>query len=133
MGNRMKARIEGIRTYRLILDTGYCLNLEKCLYVPGCARNLISVAKLDCLGFNFRIENDIFHLYKLSYYYGSGTLVDDLYRLNLDVNFSESLFNVEHVVDRNSSAGKECSAFLWHKRLGHISKERMLRLVKNEI
>ncbi|WVZ07573.1 hypothetical protein V8G54_020919 [Vigna mungo] len=51
------AQIEGIGTYRLILDTGYCLNLEKCLYVPGCARNLISVAKLDCLGFNFKIEN----------------------------------------------------------------------------
>ncbi|WVZ12860.1 hypothetical protein V8G54_017390 [Vigna mungo] len=118
---------------KLIIDTGYCLNLEKCLYVPGCARNLISVAKLDCLGFNFRIENGIFHLYKLSYYYGSGTLLDGLYRLNLDVNFSESLFNIEHVVDRNSSSGKECSAFLWHKRLGHISKERMLRLVKNEI
>ncbi|WVY90570.1 hypothetical protein V8G54_036084 [Vigna mungo] len=133
MGNKMKARIEGIGTYRLILDTGYCLNLEKCLYVPGCARNLISVAKLDCLGFNFKIENGIFHLYKLSYYYGSGTLMDGLYRLNLDVDFSESLFNVEHVVDRNSSAGNECSAFLWHKRLGHISKERMLRLVKNEI
>ncbi|WVZ04530.1 hypothetical protein V8G54_025336 [Vigna mungo] len=132
MGNIMKAHIEGIRTYRLILDTGYCLNLEKCLYVPGCARNLISVAKLDCLGFNFRIENGIFHLYKLPYYYGYGTLLDGLYRLNLDVNFSESLFNVEHV-DRNSSAGNECSAFLWHKRLGHISKERMLRLVKNEI
>ncbi|WVZ07203.1 hypothetical protein V8G54_020549 [Vigna mungo] len=78
MGNRMKARIEGIGTYRLILDTGYCLNLEKCLYVPGCARNLIYVAK-------------------------------------------------------NSSAGNECSSFLWHKRLSHISKERMLRLVKNEI
>ncbi|WVZ16815.1 hypothetical protein V8G54_009797 [Vigna mungo] len=29
--------------------------------------------------------------------------------------------------------GNECSAFLWHKILGHISKERMLRLVKNEI
>ncbi|KAJ1412275.1 gag-polypeptide of LTR copia-type, partial [Sesbania bispinosa] len=49
MGNRMKARIEGIGTYRLILDTGCCLDLEKCLYVPGCARNLVSVAKLDCL------------------------------------------------------------------------------------
>ena len=100
----MKARIEGIRTYKLILDTGDCLNLEKRLYVPGCARNLIFVAKLDYLGFNFRIENGIFHLYKLSYYYGSGTLLDGLYRLNLDVNFSESLVNVEHVI------GSKCSA-----------------------
>jgi len=27
----------------------------------------------------------------------------------------------------------ERSAYLWHKRLGHISKERRQRLVKNEI
>ena len=31
MGNRMKARIEGVGTYRIVLDTGYCLDLEKCL------------------------------------------------------------------------------------------------------
>ncbi|KAJ1434123.1 gag-polypeptide of LTR copia-type [Sesbania bispinosa] len=101
MGNRMKERIERIGTYRLILDTGCCLDVEKCLYVPGCARNLVSVAKLDCLG-------------------------DGLYRFNLDVNFSESLFNVEQVVGSKRSARNECSAFLWHQRLGHISKERML-------
>ena len=28
---------------------------------------------------------------------------------------------------------KEKSSILWHKRLGHISKERMERLIKNEI
>jgi len=60
----MKARIEGIGTYRLILDTSYCLDLEKCLYVSSCARNLISVAKLNCLGFNFKIENGVFYLYR---------------------------------------------------------------------
>jgi len=27
----------------------------------------------------------------------------------------------------------ECSAYLWHKRLGHISKEMIEILVKNEI
>ena len=27
----------------------------------------------------------------------------------------------------------ECCAYLWHKHLGHISKERMQKLVKNEI
>ena len=56
IGNRMKAQVEGIGTYRLILDTGYRLDLEKCLYVPECARNLISVSRLDILGFDFRLK-----------------------------------------------------------------------------
>jgi len=106
MGNRMKAWIEGIGTYRLILDSGCCLDLEKCFYVSVCARNLISVAKLDKLGFNFRICNGSFSLYKNLYYYGFGTLIDDLYCFNLDVKFVESLFHVEcsnHIVCKENS------------------------------
>ncbi|KAL2327971.1 hypothetical protein Fmac_021398 [Flemingia macrophylla] len=133
MGNKMKARIDGMGTYRLILDTGCCLDLEKCLYVPDCARNLVSISKLDCLGFNFKIGSNGFELYKLMCYYGSGTLIDGLYCFNLNVNFSDSLFNVEHEIGNKRTLNNDCSAFLWHKRLGHISKERMMRLIRNEI
>jgi len=133
MGNIMKAQIEGIGTYKLILDTSYCLDLGKCFYIPGCARNLISIAKLDCLGFNFKIENGVFHFYRHTYYYGSGTLCDGLYRWNLNVNFTNFLFNVKHVSSSKCNVHHENFAFLWHQRFGHISKERMMRLVKNEI
>jgi len=129
----MKARIEGIGTYRLILDTRCCLDLEKCLYVPDCARNLVSVGKLDNVGFDVKIGNNTFSLYKRNTFYGSGVLIDNLYRFNLDVNFVESLFHVEHSIGNKRSAHNECSAFLWHQRLGHISKERIMRLVKSEI
>ena len=130
MGNRMKARIEGIGTYHLILDTSYHLDLEKCLYVPECARNLVSVAKLDKLGFKFEIGNGVFSLCKNKYCYGSGALIEDLYRFNLDVMFAESLFNIEQSIGKKRSAYNENSAFLWHKRLGHISKARVMRLIK---
>uniref|UniRef100_A0A2P2MWM4 Retrovirus-related Pol polyprotein from transposon TNT 1-94 n=1 Tax=Rhizophora mucronata TaxID=61149 RepID=A0A2P2MWM4_RHIMU len=133
MGNRMKARIEGIGTYRLILDTKCHLDLVKCLYVPECARNLVSVAKLDEVGFNLKIGNGAFSLYRHSYYYGSGTLVDDLYRFNLDAMYADSLFLVEHGIGNKRNVHDDCSAFLWHQRLGHISKERILRLVKSDI
>ena len=63
MGNRMKARIEGIGTYRLILNTGCYLDLERCLYVPNCARNLVSISRLDNLGFHVKFENGGFSLY----------------------------------------------------------------------
>ena len=38
-----------------------------------------------------------------------------------------------HNVGTKRSLMNECSAFLWHKRLGHIYKERIERLVKSEI
>lgn len=74
-GNRMKTQIEGIGTYRLILNTGYHIDLKSYLYVPRCARNLVYVAKLDGFNFNFRIGNNVFSLFKNSYYYGFGILV----------------------------------------------------------
>ena len=87
MGNKMKARIEGIRTYKLILDIGCHVDLQRCLYVLGCARNLVSVEKLGRLGFSFKIENNVFSMFKNMYCYGSSTLVDGLYCFNLDVKF----------------------------------------------
>lgn len=72
MGNRMNVRIEEIRTYRLILNTGYCVDLKKCLYAPDCACNLVFIGKLDELGFSFKIGQNLFSLYQHNY--GSGTL-----------------------------------------------------------
>lgn len=128
----MKASIKGIKTYRLILDTGCHIDLEQCLYVPDCARNLVSTGRLDNLGFYVKFGNGEFLLYKHNRLCGSGTLIDSLYRFKLDNKFSESLFIIEYQGIKRS-ASNESSAFLWHQRLGHISKERLIRLVKNDI
>ena len=115
-----------------LLDSGYQMDLEKCLYVSECARNLVSVGVLYKLRYKFEIGDCMFKLCKDMYYYGSGTLIDNLYRFNLYTSFTGSLFNVE-TIGTKRSAHNERSAFLWHQRLGHISKERIMRLVKNEI
>ncbi|KAL2237500.1 UNVERIFIED_CONTAM: Retrovirus-related Pol polyprotein from transposon TNT 1-94 [Sesamum indicum] len=133
MGNKMKARIKGIGTYRLILDTECHLDLEKCLYVPECARNLVSVSVRDNTCLCFKITHGTFKLLKKRYCCGSGTLLNGLYRFNLDEKFSDFLFNIKHSIGITCSAHNENSASLWHQRLGHISKERIMRLVKSEI
>ena len=95
IGNRKKAPIEGIGTYRLILDSGYHLDLPQTLYVPSLSRNLVSVSKLDVNGFSFKIGKGCFSLFnKDDSFIGSGILVDGLYRLKLDVDFSASLMCV---------------------------------------
>ena len=125
----MKARIKGIGTYRLIVDTRCHVVLEGCLYVLGYARNLVFVAKMDELGFSFKIGNNVFSLFKDMYYYGFGTLKDGLYCFNLDAKFMESLFNVECDDGSKQNVHDDNSSYLWHQRLGHISKERIMRLV----
>ncbi|KAL1339384.1 hypothetical protein AAHE18_U032300 [Arachis hypogaea] len=66
MGNHVKAPIEGIGTYRLVLDTSFHLNLPKTLYVPLMSRNLISVSKLDNCDFSFNGGHSCFNLFKNS-------------------------------------------------------------------
>ena len=129
----MKSSIEGIGTYRLILESGYVLDLYSTLYVPSLSRNLISVSKLDNSGFRCMIGSGCFDLYKNTDNVGSGILIDGLYKLKLNDTYANSLLNVVNNVGCKRSMVNENSAFLWHKRLGHISKERMMRLVSNEI
>jgi transposase InsO family protein len=133
MGNRMKAPVEGVGTYRLILDTGHHLDLFETLYVPSISRNLVSISKLDVVGYSFKFGNGCFSLYKNTFMIGSGILCDGLYKLNLDNLYAETLMTLHHSIGTKRSLVNERSAYLWHKRLGHISQERMKRLVRNEV
>jgi hypothetical protein len=63
--------------------------------------------------------------------YGVLNVYDNLYMLETNSDYNESL----HVVSRGikRKLNKETSSSLWHRRLGHISKFRVERLVSNVI
>ena len=133
MGNGERVPVEAVGTYRLILDTGHHLDLFETFYVPSIFRNLVSLSKLDVAGYSFKFGNGCFSLFKHTCMIGSGVLCDGLYKLKLDSLYAETLMTLHHNVGTKRSLVNERSAHLWHKRLGHISKERMERLIKNDI
>ena len=133
MGNRVKAPVEAIGTYRLILDTRHHLDLFQTLYIPSVSCNLISLFKLGTVGYSIKFGNGCCSLFKHNHFIGLGVLCDGLYKLELDNLFPETLLTLHHNVGTKHSLVDESSAYLWHKRLGHISKERIQRLVNNEI
>ena len=133
MGNRNKAHVEAIGTYRLILDSGYHLDLFQTLYVPSISRNLVSVSKLDQAGYSIHHGDDCFNLFINSSRIGSGILIDGLYKIHLHNRFSETHLTLHPNVETKRKSSKNDSYFLWHKRLGHISSERIKRLVKDGI
>lgn len=63
------------------------------------------------------------------YWYEYG--IDGLYCF--DVRFMESLFNVEYVIGSKRNVLNNNSTYLWYQGLGYISKERITRLMKNDI
>lgn len=112
----MKARIKGIGTYSIKLDTCFCFDLENCLYVPECSRNLASASRLDILGFNLKIGNEYFLCIIKTPFCGYSVLLDTLYCFNLNADFVNSLFNVMSEVSVKGSAPNESLTFLWRKK-----------------
>ena len=78
-------------------------------------------------------QNSQFSLYLNSNIIGTGSLYgfDNLYFLNIIASYYETLHVSSHCPKRKLT--NENSATLWHKRLGHISKNRIERLVSNGI
>ena len=135
MGNKIGVKVEAVGTYRLILSSGNLLDLPNTFYVPSFSRNLLSLSRLDLEGYVFYFKNNSFTFSKTGRFIGSGVLCDGLYLVNLDPTFSESLLSL-HInanVCTKRSCNNETSSMLWHKRLGHISKERLERPVKDGV
>ncbi|KAL6339865.1 hypothetical protein AAG906_034953 [Vitis piasezkii] len=117
---------------------------ERCIYV-GDGRS-VEILLLYCLSneFNFvsildkssyccSFGNNRFTLSINSNVIGTGLLnvYDNLYLLETVSSYNETL----HVESRGTKRklNKDSSASLWHKRLGHISKSRVKRLVSDGI
>ncbi|KAK3019050.1 hypothetical protein RJ639_003745 [Escallonia herrerae] len=100
VGNGEKAQVEAVGTLRLVLESGFNLDLVDTVYVPSMTRNLISVSRLDAYGYSFKFENKGFSLFLYSRVIGSGLLEGNLYKLLLNASFTESLktMNVNDVV-----------------------------------
>nr|CAN67941.1 hypothetical protein VITISV_033155 [Vitis vinifera] len=84
---------------------------------------------LDKTGYSFAFANKRIDVIYDSKVIGNCVLFDGLYRLSL---LSTCSYNVENNVAKRPLT-KERYSLLWHKRLGHISKEQVERLISSGI
>lgn len=95
------------------------LGLESVTFVSSMRRNLISVSRLACSGYSFNFNKNGFDLFQYYKLVGNGLVDDGLYKLNI-VQPNFSLIIESEIVSKEKN---EKSYVLWHKCLGHISKE----------
>lgn len=121
--------MEHIGELRLGLDSGFSLYLDKVYFVTCIRRNLLSISGLLKLGYSLMFNNSGVDIYHDSILVGHATLCDGLFILTVshECNFSSSCNPRKRKRDLNTSFS------LWHKRLGHISNDRIHRLVHNNI
>jgi len=133
-------QVKAIGNLCLSLDNGFILYLRDVLFVPSLRRNLISVSCLDdynihcyfgnhrCL---IRFENKDVGLTirrDMLYLLSSCNVVNAIETHDSEIDASKSKKR-----KRNATSDGESSSKLLHCRLGHISRGRIERLVKENI
>ena len=85
--------VEAIGTFKLLLRTGFYLDLIETHVVPSLRRNLVFVPALDTSGYCCSFGNGKVVLYPNSNLVGSGSLLryDNLYLLDTIAPFNEFL------------------------------------------
>ena len=130
-GSKMSSRVEAIGTCSLVLSSSFILELEKTFYVPIFSRNLISISRLVPLGFSFNFTDSAFSSSNKSKVIGYGALSDGLFHIQ---SHNDVTYNSMHVIaGLKRCVMNEGSSMLWHRRLGHISIERMNKLVNDGV
>ena len=133
VGDGKKVEVEAIGRFRLLLKSGTYLDLNETFVVPSFRRNLVYIYVLEKFGYSCSFGNNKFSLFPNSNLVGTGSLsyVDNLYLLDTVASYHETLQLSTRGSKRKLT--NENSSSLWHKRLGHISKRRIKRLVSDGI
>ena len=132
-GNDTSARVEGIGTFILLLNTGHFVDLINTFVIPDFRRNLVFVSTLDKFSYTCTFEN---RKVSIKYEYniiGIGSLLQDsnLYLLNIIAPSNLIL----HTTMRGSKLKSPSPNYysLWHRRIVHISQKIIDRLVVERV
>ncbi|KAL0285382.1 UNVERIFIED_CONTAM: hypothetical protein Sradi_7175000 [Sesamum radiatum] len=124
LGDGKAVAAKAVGSLRLVVSDHIRIDLKDCYFVPSMVKNIISIPMLDSEGFKFLINKSCFYLIFNDVHHLLGTLVNSLYILQQ----SNSIMTAQHKrkVDNHENAQ------IWHARLGHISKDRIRRLVDSK-
>ncbi|KAJ9696926.1 hypothetical protein PVL29_008922 [Vitis rotundifolia] len=133
MGDGSKVKVEFFDMIKLRLTTESFLLLQNVAYIPSLRRNLISVSILDRQGYTFHFEGGKVDIFCNSVLIGNAVLFGNLYSLSLHHGPLCDSSSVNSVIGCKRARLNLSSSMLWHKRLGHISRQRLERLVRDGV
>ncbi|KAI5312613.1 hypothetical protein L3X38_041786 [Prunus dulcis] len=126
VGNGVKVQVEFIGAVRIQLDSGFVLDSVDVVYIPSMTRNLISVARLVKSKLTLSFDEFGISIFNNKELIGNGILVGNMFQLNCKT--PQMVMNITSTKRKNQTSAK-----IWHKRLGHISKERLNTLCKESV
>lgn len=128
--------VHAVGSVRLLFDNNYILALNNIYCIPSIKRNLISGSQfvMDD-AYSLTSNNKAMYFYNNSSCFGNANLVDGYWLVNCthEVSKKYEVYNISTTKRAKRKRKRYKSSFLWHKRLGHVSKQRMHELIKQEI
>jgi hypothetical protein len=126
LGNDSTTRIIGKGRVKLRLVDGRIRTLPGVLHIPGMARNLIYVRKMEDAGVNFFFEKGTCRMVRGEMVFMRGVRFGNLYKL-LGRTISDGcnisiVPDIEVEEERTYTVSGE-KVMLWHQRLGHIGEK----------
>jgi hypothetical protein len=134
-----RVAVKAVRIVKLQFKNNYVLELNNVYCIPSICKNLISGSKFvqENNGFSFSSNNKGMQFYDNLNNFGDAILLNGYWCLNCSNCSSNSENEIENILFVNKTDFKrkygDSSSFLWHKRLGHISKQRLTELIKQQI
>ncbi|KAD4982077.1 hypothetical protein E3N88_18748 [Mikania micrantha] len=121
VGDGKRVPVLATGTYHLTYPSGLVLTLNNCLFAPGLTRNIISVSLLFEQGFKYVFNGIAISTYLNDVFYFEAKPRTGIYEI--DVQPNNNIYNLSKRIKSGIN-----DTFLWHCRLGHISKSRIKRL-----
>ncbi|GJS90025.1 retrotransposon protein, putative, ty1-copia subclass [Tanacetum coccineum] len=126
VGNNVRAQVEAIRSFNLVLPNGLVICLDNCHYAPIITRGVVSVHHLVENGFVQLFTNCGISVSKNDVLYFNAIPSNGIY----EIDMHDLVPNVNSIYNVSTKRAKHNldSTYLWHCRLAHISKKRIEKI-----
>nr|GEW67383.1 hypothetical protein [Tanacetum cinerariifolium] len=127
VGNGVRAKVEAIEFFNLVLPNGLIIMLDSCHYAPSITRGVVLVSHLVDKGFtqyftDFRLSVS---MNNMSYF--NVITVNGIYEINM-YDSTLPIINSMYSISNKRTKSNLDSTYLWHCRLAHINKKHIKKL-----
>ncbi|GJS22623.1 retrotransposon protein, putative, ty1-copia subclass [Tanacetum coccineum] len=131
VGNGIRASVEAIESFDLILPSGLMIVLDICHFVRTITRGVVSISYLVDSGYIQTFMNYGISVLKYDVFYFNAISLNGIYEIDMH-NLYPNVSSIYNVSNKRAKHALD-STYLWHCHLGHINKKRMEMLQRNGI
>ncbi|GJX46537.1 retrotransposon protein, putative, ty1-copia subclass [Tanacetum coccineum] len=127
VGNGVRAEVEAIGSFDLVLPNGLIIVLDNCHYAPSITRGVVSVSRLVNKGFTHCFTDFGLSVSMNNMIYFNAITVNGIYEIDMR-DSTLPIVNSMYSISNKRTKPNLDSSYLWHCRLAHINKKRIEKL-----